>query len=96
MKMEKILHTDSVIQVLDHAYLSLYHCEMTENCTFTSPTEWRLKLHEKVCTNDTKMSYKQIIYGGQDDIRAALIAIGVIEPNDSHMSDFVTYDIGNA
>ena len=83
-----------MLVVLDDSYVKPYICSITEGCRFTSKDIWKLKRHEKTCTKETKISYRQKIFGNQEDIRSRLIKLKIIDPNDSSHKRFATFDIG--
>ena len=47
--------------------------------------------HEKTCTADTKIRYKEAEYGSPDSIRQQLVDIGILDPE--YEIEFISYDI---
>ena len=79
--------------VLNEIYVQPYSCKKTDRCGYTCKNLWKLKRHEAGCTSETKMTYRQKVFGNQEDVRSELIRIGVIDVNDKTYSRFISFDI---
>jgi len=84
---------ENIELVLIDTYVQPYSCKITEGCIYSCKNKWKLGRHEKSCTAETRMSYKQKMYGNQTTIRSELINIGVINPSDKSHQRFISFDI---
>ena len=79
--------------VLDVSYVQPYRCSKTNNCLYESRDKWKISRHEKNCTNETTVKYKQKCFGNHGTARTELINNGTINNNDDTHRRFVSFDI---
>jgi len=90
---ERINMNNDIQLVLDPTYLSLYWCSKTDSCIYSTNQKSNLVRHEFTCTDQTKMCYKEVTFGGGNDTKKELVALGVLPVDDPNILKFATFDI---
>ena len=87
----EISFSEMIYVVIDPNYLRPYKCK-TPTCLYSHKNKAKMSEHEKNCSSETKMVFKEKIFREPQDTKAELIKLGVLNSQDKIYS-FLCWDI---